>query len=222
MRDDNDWESPAADLIADAMLAATRAPRPAAPRSRSSTSPGCGSAASRRIRYADAFSMMPFGNNLVVMTLTGAQLKTVLEQQYAGVARASGRPAALAPSQGFTYIVDVRRPAHDRVVAMALNGTPIDPAAGYRVVVNNYLASGGDGLAGLTQGTDLTDRGIIDLDALVAWIAKGQVPPKPDRIARCRLTQRWLVEAAQLAAVQAIALALQEVAASRCRCADAG
>jgi hypothetical protein len=47
------------------------------------------------VRYADAFSMMPFGNNLVVMTLTGAQLKAVLEQQYAGTNRASGKPSAL-------------------------------------------------------------------------------------------------------------------------------
>ena len=182
-RDDNDWESPAADLIADAMLAATRGAETGRAQIAFVNVTGVRiPLPAGEVRYADAFSMMPFGNNLVVMTLTGAQLKTVLEQQYAGVARASGRPAALAPSQGFTYTVDVRRPDHDRVVAMALNGTPIDPAAGYRVVVNNYLASGGDGLAGFTQGTDLTDRGIIDLDALVAWIAKGQVPPKPDRI----------------------------------------
>jgi 5'-nucleotidase len=134
------------------------------------------------IRYADAFSMMPFGNNLVVMTLTGAELKTALEQQFAGTARASGRPAALAPSQGFTYTVDVRRPAQDRVVAMALNGKTVVPAGRYRVVVNNYMASGGDGLTGFTAGTEITDTGIIDLDALVAWIAKGQAPPKPDRV----------------------------------------
>jgi hypothetical protein len=49
--------------------------------------------------------------------------------------------------------------------------------------VNNYLASGGDGLSGFTAGTNLTDTGIIDLDALVDWIAKGQTPPAPNRIA---------------------------------------
>jgi hypothetical protein len=48
--------------------------------------------------------------------------------------------------------------------------------------VNNYLASGGDDLSAFTAGTDITDKGIIDLDALVAWIALGQVPPQPDRI----------------------------------------
>jgi 5'-nucleotidase len=182
-RDENDWESPAADLIADAMLAATRAPEAGGAQIALVNVTGVRVAlAAGDVRYTDAFSMMPFGNNLVVMTLTGAQLKTVLEQQYAGAARASGRPAALAPSQGFTYTVDLKRPANERVVAMALGGKTIDPAAGYRVVVNNYMASGGDGLTGFTQGTDLTDKGIIDLDALVVWIAKGQMPPKPDRI----------------------------------------
>jgi 5'-nucleotidase len=66
---------------------------------------------------------------------------------------------------------------------MRLNGKPIAADGQYRVVVNNYLASGGDGLSGFTAGTNLTDTGIIDLDALVDWIAKGQTPPEPNRIA---------------------------------------
>ena len=65
---------------------------------------------------------------------------------------------------------------------MRLNGKGIDPAGRYRVVLNNYLASGGDGLTEFTAGTDITDQGIIDLDALVAWIAPGWTPPTPNRI----------------------------------------
>jgi 5'-nucleotidase len=127
--------------------------------------------------------MMPFGNNLVVMTLTGAQLKTVLEQQYSAEnIAAAKRIPALVPSEGFNYAVDVRRPDLDRIVDMKLNGKAVDAAARYRVVVNNYVASGGDGLAGFTAGTDITDTGIIDLDALVAWIAAGRTPPTPNRI----------------------------------------
>src|SRR5207302_3488169 len=99
----------------------------------------------------DAFSMMPFGNNLVVMTLTGAQLKAVLEQQYgAALPPAGQRPHTLASSAGFTYAVDLRRAAGDRVVEMRLNGRPIASQARYRAVVNNYLASGGDGLSKFT------------------------------------------------------------------------
>ena len=74
------------------------------------------------------------------------------------------------------------KPESSRVFDMRLNGKPIRPDAHYRVVVNNFVASGGDGLSAFTRGTDVTDKGIIDLDALVAWIAPGRTPPKPNRI----------------------------------------
>jgi 5'-nucleotidase len=135
------------------------------------------------VRYDAAFAMMPFGNNLLVMTLTGAQLKAALEQQYAAPVRSGfSKPAALAPSSGFTYAVDLTRVAGDRVWDMRLNGAPVAPDGRYRVAVNNYLASGGDGLSAFTAGTEIRDNGIIDLDALVAWIAKGQTPPQPNRV----------------------------------------
>jgi 5'-nucleotidase len=65
---------------------------------------------------------------------------------------------------------------------MRLNGEPIDPAANYHVSVNNYLGSGGDSLTAFTAGTEITDKNIIDLDALVDWIAPGRTPPTPNRI----------------------------------------
>ena len=64
---------------------------------------------------------------------------------------------------------------------MKLNGQPVEAGKTYRVVLNNYLASGGDGLSEFTQGTDVRDTGIIDLDALIDWIAKGQTPPTSNR-----------------------------------------
>ena len=100
------------------------------------------------VRYDAAFAMMPFGNSLVVMTLTGAQLKAVLGQQYATPIRAGFKsPSALAPSAGFTYTVDLSQAVGARIVDMRLNGRPVDPARTYRVTVNNYLAAGGDGTA---------------------------------------------------------------------------
>jgi 5'-nucleotidase len=135
------------------------------------------------VLYKDAFAMMPFGNNLLVMTLTGEQLKAAIEQQYAiPIKTGRTRPAALAPSDGFTYAVDMAKPEGSRVSDMRLNGKPVSAEGRYRVALNNYLASGGDGLSAFTQGTDITDKGIIDLDALVAWIAPGRTPPKPGRV----------------------------------------
>jgi 5'-nucleotidase len=180
----DDAESPAADLIADSMLAGTRAPEMGGAQLALVNATGVRvSLPAGDIKYADAFQVMPFGNNLVVMTLTGAQLKQVIEQQYAQPIRAGlSKPAALATSQGYTYAVDMSKPEGSRVTDMRLNGKAIDPAAKYRVVVNNYLASGGDSLTVFTGGTDITDKGIIDLDALVAWIAPGRTPPEPNRI----------------------------------------
>lgn len=180
----DDWESPAADLIADSMLAATRAPENGGAQLALLNASGVRvSLPAGEIKYADAFLMMPFGNNLVVMTLTGAQLKAAIEQQFAGVLpRAGLRPHALASSAGFTYAVDMSRPAGGRLVELRLNGKAIAPDARYRVVVNNYLASGGDGLSNFTAGTDVIDSNIIDLDALVDWIAPGRTPPVPNRI----------------------------------------
>jgi len=183
-RNTEDGESAAADLIADSMLAATRAPDQGGAQLALVNATGVRvDLPAGPIRYSDAFAMMPFGNNLVVMSLTGAQLKAALEQQYATAIRSGfNAPAALAPSEGFTYAVDMSKAAGSRIVDMRLSGKPVDPASSYRVSLNNYLASGGDNLSAFTAGTDLTDKGIVDLDALVAWIAPGRTPPTPNRV----------------------------------------
>jgi len=179
-KNDEDGESPAADLIADSMLAAAKGDAQIALVNSSGVRvdlPG------GDVRYKDAFAMMPFGNNLVVMTLTGAQLKAALEQQYAVPLRPKAtRPAVLAPSSGFTYAVDMKRPEGSRVSDMRLSGQPLAPDGRYRVVLNNYLAAGGDSITAFTGGTEVKDTGIIDVDALIAWIAPGQTPPRNDRI----------------------------------------
>lgn len=180
----DDGESPAADLIADSMLASTRTADMGGAQLALVNATGVRvPLPAGAIKYEQAFAMMPFGNNLVVMTLSGAQLKAVLEQQYRGpLAPGFSRPKALATSAGFTYAVDMSKPRDDRVSDVRLNGKPIDPSGRYRVAVNNYLASGGDGLTNFTVGSEITDKGIVDLDALVAWIAAGQTPPTPNRI----------------------------------------
>ena len=183
-RNTQDGESAAADLIADSMLAAARAPDQGGAQLALVNATGVRvDLPGGPIKYSDAFAMMPFGNNLVVMTLTGAQLKAAIEQQYAIPIRSGfNAPAALAPSAGFTYTVDMAKPAGTRIIDMRLAGKPIDPTASYRVVVNNYLASGGDNLSAFTAGTDITDKGTVDVDALVAWIAPGRTPPTPNRV----------------------------------------
>ena len=180
----DDFESAAADLVADSMLAATHAPDQGGAQLALVNATGVRvDLPGGPVRYSGAFAMMPFGNNLVVLTLTGAQLKEGLEEQYGQAIRPGlTQPSALAPSEGFTYTVDMTKPAGSRITDIRLNGKPIDAASPYRVTLNNYLASGGDSLSAFTAGTEITDKGIIDLDALVAWIAPGRTPPPPNRI----------------------------------------
>ena len=104
------------------------------------------------VTYADLFAAQPFGNSLVTLTLTGAQIKTMLEQQWLN----QPKPRALQVSKGFSYTWDDRRPRGDFVAAegIMLNGRTIDPAAQYRVTVNGFLADGGDGFVVFKEGAE--------------------------------------------------------------------
>ena len=66
-----------------------------------------------------------------------------------------------------------------------LNGQPIDPAGRYRVTVNSFLASGGDGFRVLAEGTERRG-GMVDVDALEAWLKSHspRTPPETNRITR--------------------------------------
>ena len=135
------------------------------------------------VTYADLFASQPFGNQLVTLTLSGAQIKRLLEQQWLG----QQTPRILQVSKNFSYLWDAARPAGERVAvdAITLNGQPIDPAARYRVTVNGFLAQGGDGFAVLREGT-APRTGLPDVEALATYFeANSPVSPGPlDRIRR--------------------------------------
>jgi 5'-nucleotidase len=135
------------------------------------------------VTYADVFSSQPFRNQLVTLTLTGAQIKDALEQQWLD----PKRPRILQVSKGFNYTWDSAKPYGERVLAdrMSLNGQPIDPVKSYRVTVNNYLAVGGDGFTVLKEGTG-QQFGIYDVDALYGYFQANTpvAPVAAGRIAR--------------------------------------
>ncbi len=180
-------DSPAGRLVADAQLAATRGAAEGGAQI-ALMNPG-GVRAELRPRnaegvvsYGDAFAMQPFGNSLVTMSLSGAQLLAVLEQQWAGVNR--DRARILQPSAGFQYRWEARAPAGARVVpgSLRLHGEPIEPARNYRVTVNSFLAEGGDGFSLFTEGRDRLG-GAQDLDALLAWL-RSRSPLMPETTPR--------------------------------------
>ncbi len=133
------------------------------------------------VTYGDAFAVQPFGNNLVVMTLTGAQVKTLLEQQFYLGPNGNALANILQVSQGFTYTYSLSAPIGAKVdpASMMLNGVVIDPAQPYRVVVNSFLASGGDAFSVLPSGTERLG-GVVDLEAMQAYFsASSPISPPP-------------------------------------------
>ena len=132
------------------------------------------------VTYGEAFTVQPFGNVMTTLTLTGAQLKTVLEQQWQPTVT-----RILQPSAGFTYTWTEAAVVGSKVSNIALNGVAIDPAASYRVSVNNFLADGGDGFVELRNGTNRTG-GAVDLDAFTDYLEANApvAPPATNRITK--------------------------------------
>jgi len=180
-------ESSLGDIIADAQLVATSAAANGGAVIAFTNPGGVRIDITRRedgaVTYADLFASQPFRNQLVTLTLSGKQIKDMLEQQWLD----PKRPRILQVSKGFSYAWDNSKPDGERILAdrMALNGAPIDAAAHYRVTVNNFLAVGGDGFTVLTQGTS-PQIGVYDIDALNAYfLANSPVAPGPvNRIVR--------------------------------------
>ncbi|RKH63333.1 bifunctional metallophosphatase/5'-nucleotidase [Corallococcus llansteffanensis] len=139
------------------------------------------------VTYGEAFTVQPFSNTLVTMTLTGAQIERLLEQQF----RVGDLTRILLPSTGFKYAFSASAPIGSKVdpASIQLNGVTVDPAASYRVTTNSLLAPGGDNFTVFAEGTN-TMGGAVDLDALEAYFtAKStQANPLPapalDRITR--------------------------------------
>jgi 5'-nucleotidase len=180
-----DTDSSVGNLLTDAQLAATQGAEQGGAELALLNSGGVRSrlepAADGAVTYGQLFALQPFGNTLVVVELTGAQLKTVLEQQFTQESPASIRQSLLIPSRGFTYAFDRSRAAGDRIVELRLNGMPIEPGRTYRVTVNNFLASGGDGFSVLADAPVVAEGG-VDLDALEAYVAPGVTFPETGRV----------------------------------------
>lgn len=198
------------DVIADAQLLATQGAgfgeavaafmNPGGIRSPGLLYPQSGTEGDGNVTYGEAFTVQPFGNSLVTLTLTGAQIEAMLEQQFVGCG-ANEAPASfnypagetgqtfnriLQVSAGFSYAWTASGPACDKIdpASIEIGGVTVDPAASYRITVNSFLADGGDKFYVLQLGTNRLG-GAQDIDALEAYFVSqgGTVAPGPqDRI----------------------------------------
>ena len=143
------------------------------------------------VTYGEAFTVQPFGNSLVTMTLTGAQIKKVLEQQFTGCGTQNAnrlmQPSAslyyeFTPAAGWTYTsTAVKNTACNWVnpASIKINGVAVDPAASYRITMNNFMADGGDNFIEFKNGTNRLG-GAVDIDALEAYMTAHSPVAVPD------------------------------------------
>ncbi|MFH5821784.1 bifunctional metallophosphatase/5'-nucleotidase [Georgenia sp. AZ-5] len=121
------------------------------------------------VTYQEAFDVQPFGNTVGTVDLTGAQVVTMLEQQFQP---GSSRPVLrLGLSDEIEYVYDPAAPQGEHVTAVYVDGEPIDPAATYTVASNTFLLGGQDGFEVFTEGTHLTETGIVDAQGLIDHLA---------------------------------------------------
>ena len=150
--------------------------------------------------YGDAFTTQPFGNSLVTMTLTTQQIKDALEQQFNGcLGQVAQRVMQI--SNGFSYTWNASGTCGTRITNVTLtptdltanpavptltaapdqlviNGVVQQPAKTYRVTVNNFMATGGDGFSTFIGGLSQLG-GAQDIDALVAYLSAFKAPATP-------------------------------------------
>lgn len=134
-------------------------------------------AADGTLTFGDIYLCQPFGNNVVTETMTGAEIKAVLEEGLDD----NGPRQALAPSTGFEFRYDPARTSGNRIVSITLDGQPLDMTRTYRVTVNGFLGLGGDGFSGFVGKPD-TVTGPTDIDALESWIKAVPVRDVPQEV----------------------------------------
>jgi 5'-nucleotidase len=183
-------ESPLGDFIADAQLEAAR--RVVGPDVAAAFVNDAGIRAdlvatgdgpSHAVTYEDLYKAEPFGNALVVKTMTGALLHRLLEQQFDPAAKTRGT----LQISGLAYRYDLSRPPGQRVdgAQVLVGGQPLSETRTYRIAMNEFLAGGGDGFTAFTEATDPGPSG-KDLEALSSYIAAHSPasPPPGGRIIR--------------------------------------
>jgi 5'-nucleotidase len=180
-------ELPLGNVIADAQLAAAKRDggnadialmNPGGIRT-SLTYAQSGSEGDGVVTYGEAFAVQPFNNLLQAVTLTGAQLKTVLEQQFYTGSLVPRTALILQPSSNLTYTYSASAAPGSKVSGIAINGVPVTDTQSVRVAANNFLVTGGDTFPAFTLGTDVwTWSGGFDVDALTQYLeANSPVSP---------------------------------------------
>ena len=174
-------ETPLGDLVADAFRAATGADAALVPGS-SLRAPLPAGGLTRR----HAMAVLPFGNRVVTVELSGSALRAALSR---GLDAAGRRSGSLLQVSGLAYSGDLSAPEGSRLGEVLVGGAPLRDDATYRVAVSSFVAGGGDGHREVASGRRLPapGGGPLDADALaehLAGLSRGgpAAPPAPGRV----------------------------------------
>ena len=117
------------------------------------------------VTYGELFAIQPFGNYMVTMNMTGAQIEDVLAKQW------SATSSTMLQISGITYAWSAAGAWDDKIdpASIMVGGVALDPDAVYTVAANNYLAEGGDSFTVFRDATDKVYYG-SDLDALIGYV----------------------------------------------------
>lgn len=129
------------------------------------------------VTYGEAFTVQPFGNIMQTVTLTGAQLDAVLEQQWQPSATGPTVVRILQISKGFSYTSTPNNPVGDRVSNLRLNGVPITSTGTYRVSINNFLA----GVATASASSPTARTWPVDRSTWTPWSTTSPRAPRSRR-----------------------------------------
>ena len=180
-------------IVADALLAATRTPDAGGAQIAFMNSGGVRAdlvpGVDGQVSYGQVYAVQPFGNTLMTLTLTGAQLQALLEQQWSSGTNTLDHPRILQVSSGFSYVWDRAAPAGQRTSDLRLDGQPIVADRDYRVGVQSYLGTGGDNFSVFTQGRDVIGGG-LDVDALADWLRRSSTSAPMALPLQARITAR--------------------------------
>jgi 5'-nucleotidase/UDP-sugar diphosphatase len=114
-----------------------------------------------RLTYKDLLKVHPFGNTIATVELSGAELLDYL----AVVVSMTPGSGAFPQFAGIKLLIE-----GGKVSRAEIQGVAVDPARSYRMAINNFVASGGDGYPRLTQHRSFVDSGFVDAEVLRAFV----------------------------------------------------
>jgi 5'-nucleotidase/UDP-sugar diphosphatase len=142
------------------------------------------------VSVAKVYELQPFGNTLVTVSLKGSDVvkafEDMIDMQIGGKAVDASNP--LIYVSGVRFTLDVKKPMGQRVSAVMVKDSKgaesaLDPNGSYKVVVNNFMAAGGDKNATLGAATGKYDTGYVDSEAFLDFVQGKELSNiKEDRI----------------------------------------